>query len=63
VTLPGTAFGDRPGTLTLRLATARIYGNSADQQEAALAAPDPLTHPPIAAALAGLREILAGLTT
>jgi aspartate aminotransferase len=62
VTLPGTAFGDRPGALTLRLATARIYGNSDDQREAALAASDPLTHPPIAAALAGLREILASLT-
>jgi len=63
VTLPGTAFGDQPATLTLRLATARIYGNSAGQQEAALAAPDPLTHPPIAAALARLNEILASLTT
>jgi aspartate aminotransferase len=63
VTLPGTAFGDRPGTLTLRLATARIYGNSADQQEAALTAPDPLAHPPIATALASFREILASLTT
>jgi aspartate aminotransferase len=63
VTLPGTAFGDRPGTLTLRLATARIYGNSADQQEAALASTDPVTHPPIATALAGFKEILASLTT
>jgi aspartate aminotransferase len=63
VTLPGTAFGDRPGALTLRLATARIYGNTADQQEAALAAPDPLAHPPIVAALARFKEILASLTT
>jgi aspartate/methionine/tyrosine aminotransferase len=63
VTLPGSALGDRPGTLTLRLATARIYGNSADQQEAALAAPDPLTHLPIATALARFKEILANLTT
>jgi aspartate aminotransferase len=63
VTLPGTAFGDRPGTLTLRLATARIYGNNADQQEAALATPVPLTHPPIATALARLKEILANLIT
>jgi aspartate aminotransferase len=63
VTLPGTAFGDLPGNLTLRLATARIYGESADQQEAALAAPDPLTHPPVASALAGFREILASLIT
>jgi aspartate/methionine/tyrosine aminotransferase len=63
VTLPGAAFSDRAGTLTLRLATARIYGNSDGEQEAALAAADPLTHPPIAAALAQFKEILASLTT
>jgi aspartate aminotransferase len=63
VTLPGAAFGDRPSTLTLRLATARLYGNSADQQETALAAPDPLTHAPVAAALAQFKEILADLLT
>ena len=62
VTLPGTMFGDRPGNLTLRLATSRIYGNSAGQQEAALAAPDPLSHAPVAEALARLTEILADLT-
>jgi aspartate aminotransferase len=62
VTLPGTAFGDRPGNLTLRLATARIYGNSADQQEAALESADPLRHAPVAGALARLTEILADLT-
>jgi aspartate aminotransferase len=61
VTLPGAAFGDRPGTLTLRLATARLYGDTADQQEAALAAADPLTHPPIAAALDYFKEILVSL--
>ena len=62
VTLPGAAFGDRSGNLTLRLATARIYGNSADQQEAALEAADPLKHAPVAGALARLTEILADLT-
>jgi aspartate/methionine/tyrosine aminotransferase len=62
VTLPGTAFGDRPGNLTLRLATARIYGNSADQQEAALESADPLRHAPVAGALARLTEILTDLT-
>jgi aspartate aminotransferase len=61
VTLPGTAFGDRPGTLALRLATARVYGDTADEQETALAAADPLTHPPIAAALAQFKEILASV--
>jgi aspartate aminotransferase len=63
VTLPGTAFGDRPSTLTLRLATARIYGKCADQQQGALDAANPLTHPPIATALARLTEILADLTS
>jgi aspartate aminotransferase len=62
LTLPGSAFGDRPGNLTLRLATARIYGDSADQQEEAVAAADPLTHPPIAVALTRFKEILANLT-
>ena len=61
VTLPGTVFGDRPGNLTLRLATSRIYGNSADQQEKALEAADPLRHAPYGA-LARLAEILADLT-
>ena len=61
--MPGIGFGDRAGTLTLRLATARIYGSSADQQEAALSAPDPLTHPPVSTALAGFKAILASLTT
>jgi aspartate aminotransferase len=61
VTVPGTAFGDRPGSLTLRLATARLYGDTADQQEAALAAADPLTHPSIAAALAQFKQILASV--
>ena len=62
VTLPGTVFGDRPANLTLRLATSRIYGNSADQQEKALEAADPLRHAPVAEALARLTEILADLT-
>jgi len=61
VTLPGTAFGDRPSTLALRLATARLYGDTADEQETALAAADPLAHPPIAAALTQFKEILASL--
>jgi aspartate aminotransferase len=63
VTLPGTAFGGRLGVLTLRLATGRLYGDTADEQEAALAAANPLTHRPIATALARYEEILANLTT
>jgi hypothetical protein len=55
--------GAEPGTLTLRLATARLYGATADEQETAVTAPDPLTYPPIAATLARFRETLASLTT
>jgi aspartate aminotransferase len=62
-TLPGSAFGDRPRVLTVRLATALIYGDSDAEREAALTASDPLRHSPIAAALVQLEEILADLTT
>jgi aspartate aminotransferase len=61
-TLPGSAFGDHGNELRLRLATALLYGESPDQQEAALAVPDPLSHPPIGAALGRLAEILSDLT-
>jgi aspartate aminotransferase len=60
-TLPGSAFGERAGTLRLRLATGSLYGETDEQQEAALAAPDPLGLPWIAAQLAQLEEILADL--
>jgi len=60
-TLPGSAFGEPPCALRLRLATALLYGDTPQQQEAALAAPDPTTLPWIAAALTQLREILADL--
>ena len=61
VTLPGSAFGEPLAALRLRLATALLYGDTPQQQEAALTAPDPATLPWIAAALARLREILADL--
>ena len=61
-TLPGSVFGDHPHKLTLRLATALIYGDTPGQQLAALAAADPLNHPPITAALGRLGEILTDLT-
>jgi aspartate aminotransferase len=60
-TLPGSAFGERPVSLRLRLATGLLYGETEEQQEAALAAPDPLALPWIAAELARLGEILADL--
>jgi aspartate aminotransferase len=60
-TLPGSAFGERPEALRLRLATGLLYGDSEARQEAALAAEDPLSLPWIAAQLARLAEILADL--
>jgi aspartate aminotransferase len=60
-TLPGSAFGDPPATLRLRLATALLYGHSEEQQEAALAASDPTALPPITTALTRLSEILTDL--
>jgi aspartate aminotransferase len=60
-TLPGSAFGEDPGALRLRLATGLLYGDSEAKQEAALAARDPLSLPWIAGELARLAEILADL--
>ena len=59
--LPSSAFGEPPGALRLRLATAMLYGNTPEQQEAALTAPDPTALPPTAAALNQLHQILADL--
>ena len=61
-TLPASVFGEPDGALRLRLATGLLYGNSPQQQEAALAAPDPTALPSIAAALTRLSQILTELT-
>ncbi len=60
-TLPGSAFGESAGALRLRVATGSLYGDTDAEQEAALAAPDPLALPWIAAQLDQLTEILADL--
>jgi aspartate aminotransferase len=60
-TLPGSAFGEPDEALRLRLATGLLYGENDEQQEAALAAGDPLALPWISAELARLEEILADL--
>jgi aspartate aminotransferase len=60
-TLPGSAFGESRHCLRLRIATGSLYGESAGEQEAALAAPDPLELPWIAGELDRLAEILADL--
>jgi len=63
VTLPGSAFGEPSGALRLRLATGLLYGDTGEQQEAALVAPDPATLPWIAATLTQLTQILTDLAS
>jgi aspartate aminotransferase len=62
-TLPGSAFGEPPAALRLRLATALLYGHSPQQQEAALTAPDPTALPWIAATLTQLSHALTDLAS
>src|SRR5215469_14790616 len=60
--LPGSAFGEDPSCLRLRLATGLLYGDTDADREAALAAADPLALPWISASLARFDDILADLT-
>lgn len=60
--LPGSEFGDPAGMLRLRVATSRLYGETARQQEAALAAANPVTLPWIADSLDWLRQALTAIT-
>jgi aspartate aminotransferase len=59
--LPASAFGEQKHALRLRVATGLLYGDTDAQRELALAAPDPLTLPWIAAALDRIEDTLAGL--
>jgi aspartate aminotransferase len=60
--LPGSAFGDQPWRLRLRVATALLYGETEEQRNAALNVADPCALPWIATALDRLAEILTDLT-
>jgi len=60
--LPGSAFGEESGRLRLRVATAMLYGDTDAERHAALNSADPCSLPWIAASLARLEEVLAGLT-
>jgi aspartate aminotransferase len=60
-TLPGSAFGESESCLRLRVATGLLYGDTDEQREQALAAPDPLRLPWISDALARFGEVLADL--
>ncbi|RCG30029.1 pyridoxal phosphate-dependent aminotransferase [Sphaerisporangium album] len=60
--LPGTAFGDAPGALRVRVATSLLYGEAEEQRLAALSADRPLELPWVAESLAHLGEALDALT-
>jgi aspartate aminotransferase len=60
-TLPGSAFGESPSCLRLRVATGLLYGDTDEQREQALAAADPLRLPWISAAMTRFGDILADL--
>src|SRR5271169_4978018 len=62
VVLPGSAFGEDSGRLRLRVATSLLYGDTDTERTAALNSADPCALPWIAASLARLEEVLAGLT-
>lgn len=59
--LPGSAFGEDPSRLRLRLATGLLYGDTDSEREAALTADEPLSLPWISASLARFGDILADL--
>ncbi|WP_329258024.1 pyridoxal phosphate-dependent aminotransferase [Actinoallomurus sp. NBC_01490] len=61
--LPGSAFGDAPEALRLRVATSLLYGETDEQRLTALTSPDPVGLPWIAAALDRATEVLTDLTS
>lgn len=60
--LPGSAFGDDPKSLKLRVATSQLYGETDEQREASLRSAFPAQLPWLRAALARLSEVLPELT-
>jgi aspartate/methionine/tyrosine aminotransferase len=60
--LPGSAFGDTPEALRLRVATSLLYGETDEQRLTALASEEPAGLPWIAAALDRAAEVLTDLT-
>jgi aspartate aminotransferase len=59
--LPASAFGEPATALRLRVATGLLYGEATAEQQRALAAPDPLSLPWIAASLTRLDAVLTDL--
>lgn len=62
-TLPGSAFGEAPETLTLRVATSLLAGFDDDKRRQALASSDPAALPWVAEELGLVRSGLAALLT
>jgi aspartate aminotransferase len=62
VVLPGSAFGDDPERLTVRVAVTGIYGENDSERLAALVSRRPVEMPWITEALDGLKEKLQALT-
>jgi len=60
-TLPGSAFGDPEPTLSVRVATSGLYGDTREQRLQALGDPDPARLPWIDAQLGALDRALAEL--
>ncbi|WP_207400968.1 pyridoxal phosphate-dependent aminotransferase [Actinomadura roseirufa] len=59
--LPGSAFGDAPEALRVRVASSLLYGEDDERRLAALASPAPAALPWIARGLDRLSEVLADL--
>ncbi|MEU0686969.1 pyridoxal phosphate-dependent aminotransferase [Streptomyces uncialis] len=60
--LPGSAFGEPAGSLRIRVATSRLYGDTAERRERALTASDPLQLPWVRASLDRIEEVLTQVT-
>ncbi len=60
--LAGSAFGEDPAALRVRVATGLLYGETNQQRECALNSGTPLELPWIAASLDRIAEVLADLT-
>ncbi|HEX2131310.1 MAG TPA: pyridoxal phosphate-dependent aminotransferase [Actinophytocola sp.] len=59
--LPGVEFGEPPSSLSFRVATGQLTGDTDERRRTALAAPDPLDTPWVAASLDRLAEVLAAV--
>lgn len=57
-TLPGSAFGDLPERIGLRIVTSMLYGISDEQRLATLDAGDPLSRPSVSQGLERIREVV-----